>query len=80
MDAWVICARSTDQRSLMPEFDVILFGATGFTGQLAAPESVKGNFAFRAIHEEVQRRMRVGNTLSMNTSGAEWVRGWNDKK
>jgi len=51
-----------------------------FTGQLAAPESVKGNFAFRAIHEEVQRRMRVGNTLSMNTSGAEWVRGWNDKK
>ena len=51
-----------------------------FTGQLAAPESVKKNFAFRKIFEEVQSRMEAGNAQSMNATGAEWVRGWNDKK
>ena len=41
---------------------------------------MKSNFAFRKIFEEVQSRMEAGNAQSMNATGAEWVRGWNDKK
>ncbi|QDZ21119.1 succinate dehydrogenase assembly factor [Chloropicon primus] len=50
-----------------------------FTGQLPAPENMRKNFAFNLIHQEVQRRMKAGNAESMNRSGAEWVRGWNDR-
>ncbi len=51
-----------------------------FTGQLEAPDRLKNNFAFRKIFDEVQTRKEAGNAKSMNTTGAEWVRGWNDKK
>jgi len=40
---------------------------------------MKSNFAFRKIYEEVQERMSAGNHDSMNRTGAEWVRGWNDR-
>ena len=50
-----------------------------FTGQLDAPDNMKSNFAFRKIYEEVQERMSAGNYDSMNRTGAEWVRGWNDR-
>ena len=50
-----------------------------FTGQLKAPERVQKNFAFSEIQKEIKAKLQVGNSMSMNTTGAEWVRGWNDR-
>ena len=50
-----------------------------FTGQKKAPASVASNAAYRAIHDEVQTRMGSATLSARNATGAEWVRGWNDK-
>ena len=50
-----------------------------FTGQLKAPDRVQKNFAFGEIQKEIKAKLQVGNSMSMNTTGAEWVRGWNDR-
>ena len=67
----------TEYSKLLDEENPDLF--KWFTGQLAAPENLKKNFAFQKIYDEVQSKMKVGEETSRNTSGAEWVRGWNDR-